>query len=46
MYEALLAAGAAAKFVVIEGGGHPFLGGHVDQATAEMVEWFERHLRK
>lgn len=45
MYEALLAASAAANFVVIEGGGHPFLASEVDQATAEMVEWFEWHLR-
>jgi dipeptidyl aminopeptidase/acylaminoacyl peptidase len=45
MHEALLAAGTETKFVVIEGGGHPFMGAEVDQAAAEMVDWFARHLR-
>jgi len=45
MHEALLAAGAESRFVVVEGGGHPFMGTEVDQAAAEMVDWFARHLR-
>jgi predicted esterase len=45
MHEALIAAGARSKFVVIEGAGHPFIGAEVDRAATEMVDWFERHLR-
>lgn len=45
MHEALQAAGAETRFVVIEGGGHPFMGAEVDRAAAEMVGWFDRHLR-
>jgi dipeptidyl aminopeptidase/acylaminoacyl peptidase len=45
MYEALIGAGAEAKFVVIEGAGHGFLGNHADRAAAEMVDWFDQHLR-
>ena len=45
MHEALTAAGASTEFIVIEGAGHGFRASNADRAAAEMVSWFERHLR-
>jgi acetyl esterase/lipase len=45
MYAALSKAGVPASFVRIEGAGHGFLGADFTRANAEMVRWFEQHLR-
>jgi acetyl esterase/lipase len=45
MYAALSKAGVPASFIRIEGAGHRFDGADFTRANAEMVRWFERHLR-
>lgn len=45
MYAALSKAGVPASFVRIEGAGHSFEGADGTRANAEMVRWFEQHLR-
>jgi acetyl esterase/lipase len=45
MYAALSKAGVPASFLRIEGAGHSFGGADVTRANAEMVRWFEQHLR-
>jgi acetyl esterase/lipase len=45
MYAALSKAGVPASFVRIEGAGHGFEGADFKRANAEMVRWFEQHLR-
>ena len=45
MYAALSKAGVPASFVRIEGAGHAFDGADLTRANAEMVRWFEQHLR-
>ena len=45
MYAALSKAGVPASFVRIEGAGHSFDGADLTRANAEMVRWFEQHLR-
>ncbi|HEV8392669.1 MAG TPA: prolyl oligopeptidase family serine peptidase [Vicinamibacterales bacterium] len=45
MYAALSKAGVPASSVRIEGAGHGFAGAALTRATAEMVRWFELHLR-
>ncbi|HEU5186187.1 MAG TPA: prolyl oligopeptidase family serine peptidase, partial [Gemmatimonadaceae bacterium] len=46
MYEALAKAGVPASFIRIEGAGHRFDGADFSRANAEMVSWFEQHLRE
>ena len=46
MVEALTKAGVSARFVMIEGAAHGFLGDNATRANAEMVAWFERYLLK
>jgi acetyl esterase/lipase len=45
MYAALSKAGVPASFVRIEAAGHRFDGADFTRANAEMVRWFEQHLR-
>jgi dipeptidyl aminopeptidase/acylaminoacyl peptidase len=45
MYAALSKAGVPASFVRIEGAGHRFDGADVTRVNAEMLRWFEQHLR-
>jgi len=45
MYAALSKAGVPASFIRIEGAGHSFDGADFTRANAEMVRWFEQHLR-
>jgi dipeptidyl aminopeptidase/acylaminoacyl peptidase len=45
MYLALSKAGVPASFIRIEGAGHQFDGADFTRANAEMVRWFEKHLR-
>jgi acetyl esterase/lipase len=45
MYAALTKAGVPASFVRVEGAGHNFDGADFTRANAEMVRWFEQHLR-
>jgi acetyl esterase/lipase len=45
MYAALSKAGVPASFIRIEGAGHGFDGAGLARANAEMVRWFELHLR-
>jgi dipeptidyl aminopeptidase/acylaminoacyl peptidase len=45
MYAALSKAGVPASFIRIEGAGHQFDGADLTRANAEMVRWFEQHLR-
>ena len=45
MYAALSKAGVPASFIRIEGAGHRFDGADFARANAEMVRWFEQHLR-
>jgi acetyl esterase/lipase len=45
MYAALSKAGVPAAFVRIQGAGHSFDGADFTRANAEMVRWFEQHLR-
>src|SRR5688572_11616399 len=45
MYAALSKAGVPASFIRIEGAGHNFDGADFTRANAEMVRWFEQHLR-
>ncbi len=46
MYAALSKAGVPALFIRIEGAGHQFDGADFTRANAEMVRWFEQHLRR
>ena len=46
MHKALAAAGAPTEFIVIAGAGHGFQSSNADRAAAEMISWFERHLRR
>jgi dipeptidyl aminopeptidase/acylaminoacyl peptidase len=45
MHAALSKAGVPASFIRIEGAGHGFDGADFTRANAEMVRWFEQHLR-
>lgn len=45
MYAALSKAGVPASFIRIEGAGHQFDGADFTRVNAEMVRWFEQHLR-
>jgi dipeptidyl aminopeptidase/acylaminoacyl peptidase len=45
MYAALTKAGVPASFVRIEGAAHGFDGADLTRANAEMLRWFEQHLR-
>ena len=45
MYAALSKAGVPASFIRIKGAGHRFDGADFTRANAEMVSWFEQHLR-
>jgi acetyl esterase/lipase len=45
MYAALSKAGVPASFIRIKGAGHGFDGADFTRANAEMVRWFEQHLR-
>ena len=45
MYAALSKAGVPASFIRVEGAGHRFDGADFTRANAEMVRWFEQHLR-
>jgi acetyl esterase/lipase len=46
MADALTNAGVDARFVLIEGAAHGFLGDNAARANREMVAWFERYLLK
>jgi dipeptidyl aminopeptidase/acylaminoacyl peptidase len=45
MYAVISRAGVPASFIRIEGPGHRFDGADFTRANAEMVGWFEQHLR-
>ena len=45
MYAALSKTGVPASFIRIEGAGHRFDDADFTRANAEMVRWFEQHLR-
>ena len=45
MHAALTKAGVPASFIRIEGAGHGFEGAALTRVNAEMLRWFEQHLR-
>lgn len=44
MHQALLKVGVTSSFVTIPGAGHGFVDEDANQAAAEMLSWFEKHL--
>lgn len=44
MHSALEGAGVRTEMILLDGAAHGFRGGHAEQASAAMADWFEQTL--